>query len=159
MVTTGINSNQILNDEATMHDVPLVSGAETMGEEPISDDGYVLMRETIEKWTLNTEQKRAFQIVAQHTLEEKPEQLLMYLGGPGGTGKSRVVNALRDFFQLRGQGRRFRLAAYTGVAARNIGGATLHALLQMSESKRGLSAKAKRDLSMNVYTGQIGGDQ
>ena len=71
----------------------------------------------------------------------------MYLGGPGGTGKSRVVNALRDFFSLRNQDRRFRLAAYTGVAARNIGGATLHALLQMNESGRQLSAKGKRDLA------------
>ena len=33
-----------------------------------------------------------------------------------------------------------------GVAAQNIGGAMLHALLQLSESGRGLSAKMKRDL-------------
>ena len=34
-----------------------------------------------------------------------------------------------------------------GVAAQNIGGATLHALLQLSESGQGLSAKMKRDLA------------
>ncbi|KAJ7204133.1 hypothetical protein GGX14DRAFT_369107, partial [Mycena pura] len=42
-----------------------------------------------------------------------------------GTGKSRVIDALRNFFQLRGQSHRFRLAAYTGVAA----GMTPHAAL------------------------------
>ena len=57
------------------------------------------------------------------------------------------MNALRDFFQTRNQGRRFRLAAYTGVAARNIGGATLHSLLQLNDTGRGLSAKARRDLA------------
>ena len=34
-----------------------------------------------------------------------------------------------------------------GVAAQNIGGATLHALLQLSESGQGLSTKMKRDLA------------
>lgn len=86
---------------------------------------------TIQKWTLNTEQERAFRIDARHAMK-KPEQLLMYLGGPGGSGKSRVVNALRDFFGLRNGTRCFRLAAYTGVTARNIGGPTLHALPQMN---------------------------
>lgn len=109
--------------------------------------GSVVMQTTVEKWTLNQEQKRAFVLVAGHTLIEKPKQLLMYLGGPGGTGKSRVVNALRDFFEKRNEQRRFRLAAFTGVAARNIGGATLHALLQLSDSGRELSLKGKRDLS------------
>ena len=103
--------------------------------------------QVVQKWTLNKEQKRAFEIVAQHTATENPDQLLMYVGGPGGTGKSRVVNALRDFFELRGQSRRFRLAAYTGVAARNVGGATLHALLQLNESGREVSAKTKREVA------------
>jgi hypothetical protein len=111
------------------------------------DDPVAMMEEVTRKWTLNAEQKRGFEIVAHHTTLEKPDQLLMYLGGPGGTGKSRVVNALRDFFNLRRQPRRFRLAAYTGVAARNIGGATLHSLLQMSEVGRQASAKGKRDLA------------
>ena len=71
----------------------------------------------------------------------------MYLGGPGGTDKSRVVNALRSFFDLRKQARCFRLAAYTGVAARNIGGATLHSLLQMNQSDGKLSQKTKGELA------------
>ncbi|KAF9786785.1 hypothetical protein BJ322DRAFT_990296, partial [Thelephora terrestris] len=45
-------------------------------------------------WTLNVEQARAFRIIAAHSLEQKPKPLRMYLGGPGGTGKSRVIQAL-----------------------------------------------------------------
>lgn len=71
----------------------------------------------------------------------------MYLGGQGGTGKSRVVNALQDYFKERGELRRFRLSTYTGVAAKNIGGATLHELLQMNEMGRKTSVRARRDLA------------
>jgi len=60
----------------------------------------------------------------------------MYLGGPGGTGKSRVIHALTDFFKRKNQSRRLRLAAFTGVAAKNIGGTTLHTALAMSSSRK-----------------------
>ncbi|KAJ7205796.1 hypothetical protein GGX14DRAFT_338242, partial [Mycena pura] len=86
---------------------------------------------------LNAEQARAFRIIANHSLQDKPDQLRMFLAGPGGTGKSRVIDSLRDFFQQRGQSRRFRLAAYTGVAARNIRGMTLHAALCMKQRDNG----------------------
>ncbi|KAJ7127739.1 hypothetical protein C8R44DRAFT_529334, partial [Mycena epipterygia] len=82
---------------------------------------------------LNKEQAHAFRIIAYHSLENKPEQLRMFLTGPGGTGKSRVIQALQDFFSLRGQSRRLRLAAYTGVAARNINGMTLHSVLCINQ--------------------------
>jgi hypothetical protein len=139
--------NQITDGTEKTCESPLVGEmgtTETGSAGPV--DSHALMRQLVERWTLNTEQKRAFEIVARHTMGERPGQLLMYLGGPGGTGKSRVVNALRDWFGSRSETRRFRLAAYTGVAARNIGGATLHSLLQMNESGRDISAKAKRDL-------------
>jgi len=144
--TTSIN--QASNIESASDSPPLITDAETAGDYVAAMiNGSALMGQIAEKWTLNKEQNRVFNIVAEHTMMEKPHQLLMYLGGPGGTGKSRVVNALRDFFESRSETRRFRLAAYTGVAARNIGGATLHSLLQMNESGKNMSVKAKRDLS------------
>ncbi|PCH37357.1 hypothetical protein WOLCODRAFT_46168, partial [Wolfiporia cocos MD-104 SS10] len=81
------------------------------------------------KWSLNTEQRRAFDIIACHSMDHNAEQLRIFLGGAGGTGKSRVINALKDFFETCNQSRRFRLASFTGVAARNIAGTTLHAAL------------------------------
>ena len=58
-----------------------------------------------------------------------------------------MVDALRDFFESQGQSRRFHLAAFTGVAARNIGCAILLSLFQMSESGHDRSVKAKRELA------------
>ncbi|KAI0731008.1 hypothetical protein C8Q76DRAFT_613449, partial [Earliella scabrosa] len=87
------------------------------------------------KWTLNAEQRRAFTIVAEHSLLERPEPLRMFLGGFGGTGKSRVIHALTDYFEARNQSRRLRLSSYTGIAARNIAGATLHSALSLSQRK------------------------
>ncbi|KAJ7206740.1 hypothetical protein C8J57DRAFT_1099576, partial [Mycena rebaudengoi] len=52
----------------------------------------------IQKWTLNRKQAEAFRIIAHHSLQNQPEQLRMFLSGPGGTGKSRVIHALRDLF-------------------------------------------------------------
>lgn len=71
----------------------------------------------------------------------------MFLAGPAGTGKSRVINALKDFFIEREQERRFRVSSFMGIAARNIGGMTLHAALSIG--KVGLNqanSKAARDL-------------
>ncbi len=78
----------------------------------------------------------------------------MFLGGPGGTGKSRVIDALKEFFTAKGDSRRFRLASYTGVAARNISGMTLHSALALETiKKKGRSRnKSKSDL-IDMWSG------
>ncbi len=93
-----------------------------------------LLTDIINKFTLNEEQQIAFRIVAERVISKDvhKEPIRMYLGGPGGTGKSRVIDALKDFFSSRDESRRFRLASYTGVAAKNISGMTLHSLLDLS---------------------------
>ncbi|KAJ7130752.1 hypothetical protein C8R43DRAFT_896013, partial [Mycena crocata] len=83
--------------------------------------------------TLNTEQRRAFSLIAEHSQTSDSQPLRMYLGGAGGTGKSAVIHALEEFFVSKGESRRFRLASFTGVAARNISGMTLHAALMMGQ--------------------------
>ena len=114
---------------------------------PTDVDKDIDINEIVQEFTLNTEQARAFRIVAQHSLEQKPKPLRMYLGGPGGTGKSRVINALKAFFDRRNQSRRFRLSSYTGVAAKNISGMTLHAALCLNQrSSKNTSDKTRRDL-------------
>ncbi|KAJ7094149.1 hypothetical protein C8R44DRAFT_581876, partial [Mycena epipterygia] len=96
---------------------------------------------------------RTFSIVAQHSEDKNSKSLRMYLGGAGGTGKSAVITALQEFFIQRNQGRRFRLASYTGVAARHISGTTLHAVLMLGKLfSTGRSAKSKRDL-MTMWEG------
>ncbi|OSD06275.1 hypothetical protein PYCCODRAFT_1344614, partial [Trametes coccinea BRFM310] len=84
---------------------------------------------------LNTEQMWVFVIVTEHSLKLKPEPLRMFLGGVGGTGKSCVIQALTAFFAVRNQSCRLRLASFTGVAACNIGGTTLHCALGLDQQK------------------------
>ena len=54
---------------------------------------------TVSDFLLNSEQERAFRIIANHASTEKPEQLIMYIGGMAGTGKSQVIKALTAFFE------------------------------------------------------------
>ena len=101
----------------------------------------------INQWSLNDEQARAFRIVALHSTDPKSTPLRMYVGGPGGTGKSRVIHALTDFFKQRGEPRRLRLTSYTGAAAKNIGGTTLHTALCLNPaSKKAAGTKTRADL-------------
>jgi hypothetical protein len=100
----------------------------------------------IKEYTLNAEQSRAFRIVSEHSLETTPEPLRMYIRGPGGTGKSRVINALKSFFERPNQGHRFRLASYTGVVAKNISGMTLHSALSLNQLAKGNRGGSQRDL-------------
>ncbi|KAJ7599727.1 hypothetical protein C8J56DRAFT_768499, partial [Mycena floridula] len=87
-----------------------------------------------EKWQLNESQKLAFDlIVGQSRKNGCDEPLRMLLSGAGGTGKSQVINACSDYFEKTRESRRLRLASFTGVAARNIQGMTLHAALGLSQ--------------------------
>ena len=66
--------------------------------EPASKVNKQLMVNSIKKYLLNTEQERAFHIIANHATMEQPDKLRMYLGGMGGTGKSQVIKALIYIF-------------------------------------------------------------
>ncbi|KAH7931039.1 hypothetical protein BV22DRAFT_999410, partial [Leucogyrophana mollusca] len=114
-----------------------------------NDSPVVEVSDIVREYGLNTEQARAFSIIANHSkLAVCPnDPLRMFIGGAGGTDKSRVITALRDFFERRGEARRFRLASFMGVAARNISGMTLHAVLGLGQrGKSGARGKTKRDL-------------
>ncbi|KAI0821063.1 hypothetical protein BC629DRAFT_1277568, partial [Irpex lacteus] len=105
----------------------------------------------VAKWSLNVEQARAFRIIANHAStaqDSSTEKLRMYLGGPGGTGKSRVISAVKDFFETVNESRRFRLASFTGIAAKNISGSTLHSLLGLSMSGQAAKRGSKTNLEL-----------
>ncbi|PBK91220.1 hypothetical protein ARMGADRAFT_880192, partial [Armillaria gallica] len=101
----------------------------------------------IQEWTLNAKQACAFRILANHSMEDCPKALRMFLSGPGGTGKSRVINALQACFDLWKEPCRFCLASYTGVAAHNISGIMLHAVLLLNQrTKSSNHSKTNHDL-------------
>ena len=68
-------------------------------------------------------------IIANHASETYPEQLKMYLGGMGGTGKTQVIKALISMFDHRQENYRFIVLAPTGTAAALLNGSTYHLIL------------------------------
>ena len=88
---------------------------------------------TTKDFSLNREQERAFRIIANHAISRNPEQLRMYLGGMGGTGKSQVIKALSQFFTGRNEAHRFIIVAPTGTAAALLGGSTYHSMFGINE--------------------------
>jgi len=88
---------------------------------------------TARDFSLNAEQERAFRIVANHAADGGKEQLKMYLGGMGGTGKSQVIKALIQLFEKRNESHRFIVLAPTGSAAALLSGSTYHSVLGINE--------------------------
>ena len=80
----------------------------------------------------NPEQLRAFELVSNHVTRGGP-QLLMYIGGVGGTGKSHVVNSILRLLSLLGRRKTILVGAPTGAAALLIGGHTIHSLTMLPD--------------------------
>lgn len=87
---------------------------------------------------LNEKQWVAFHIITQHFIDkyiEKPNQdenqLTMLMTGPGGTGKTYVVNAVQSVMAHYGCGHMIRYLAPTGSAATLINGTTIHKGLEI----------------------------
>ncbi|RDX51844.1 hypothetical protein OH76DRAFT_1333386, partial [Lentinus brumalis] len=86
----------------------------------------------IDDFTLNTEQSRAFTLIAKHLHHHETTPMRMYLGGMGGTGKSLVLLALMEFLKARNESYRFIVLGPTGSSASLIDGSTYHSVLGLS---------------------------
>ena len=112
------------------------------------------IKQVADTWTLDPDQSRTFGIVAQHASLPRGQQLRMILSGGAGSGKSRVIKALTQFFSDRGENHRFRLAAFMGVAAHNIGGVTLHSALNLNTRRGSNTASSKSQHELHcLWTG------
>lgn len=121
-------------------------------------------------YKLNFWQHVAFEVAARHLLFEylrdiddelqdpifpsdftaepyalKP-QVVMYLGGEAGTGKSRVIHALLKFAKRWGRAGTVETMAFTGVAAINIRGKTMHSSRNLTLSGRQSSTPANLEM-------------
>ncbi|KZS91466.1 hypothetical protein SISNIDRAFT_414094, partial [Sistotremastrum niveocremeum HHB9708] len=129
---------------------PLALIGSVLPVDDLSIDDKTLIDTIAREHTLNKKQSLAFRLVCMHSVSShntKPP-LRMYLGGPGGTGKSRVIHAIANFFERKGQSRRLRMACYTGVAASHIQGGTLHSTLMLTQRSFGASAKRNANADM-----------
>ena len=94
---------------------------------------------TIHKFNLNKKQKVAFKtaiknVVKRHN-KEQTEQVIGYVGGPGGTGKSQVIKAIIYFHKKMKKRHTLKLSALTGTAAKHIKGSTTTTLFGFSSDK------------------------
>jgi thymidylate kinase len=97
----------------------------------------------VSDFSLNIDQERAFRIIANHASTEKPGQLIMYIGGMAGTGKSQVIKALTAFFEKRNESHRIVITAPTGTAAALVGGSTYHSILGINDKSASTISMAK----------------
>ena len=81
-------------------------------------------------------------MVKRH-LKEETEQIIGYVGGPGGTGKSQVINAVREFCKRLHIEHTLKLSANTGTAAKHIGGNTTTTLFGFNSTSNGRTLQAK----------------
>ncbi|CAF4388492.1 unnamed protein product [Rotaria sp. Silwood2] len=90
---------------------------------PVTTTNAILFptkQDIIRQFTLNTQQKYAFMIVTSHLDGENhanigtiDNQLLMCIPGCGGTGKSQLIRAITEYFQLTKRGKMLRKLAPT----------------------------------------------
>ncbi|XP_044715984.1 ATP-dependent DNA helicase PIF1 [Hirsutella rhossiliensis] len=82
--------------------------------------------------TLNRKQAIALSIICRHLdLMRRGDggdvgQLCQFVGGEGGTGKSRVIEALVGLFAAKGISSRLLITATSGTAAARVNGITIH---------------------------------
>ena len=101
--------------------------------QPTNPADKILIDSCVAEFTLNTEQERAFRIIANHSTNQGHEQLKMFLGGMAGTGKSRVINALTAYFHKHVEDYCLIRVAPTETAAALIDGSTYHSILGMNQ--------------------------
>jgi len=87
---------------------------------------------------LQYDQFRAYDIIVWHLdqtlVGRNPPPLQMLIHGEGGTGKSKVIQTITEYFTSKGSRPTLLKAAYTGVAASLIDGKTTHSITMISWS-------------------------
>ena len=138
---------------ATHDDNDIDISIERVGIQDDSDRVQEIVDDTIRKYSLNKKQQKAFEMSIQNVIKrhkkEETRQLIGYIGGPGGTGKSQVIKAIVDFHKKMKLKHTLKLTAHTGTASKHIGGSTCHTLFGYSSTKK--NAKTERRFE-NVET-------
>ncbi|KAL2015898.1 hypothetical protein VTK56DRAFT_4645 [Thermocarpiscus australiensis] len=123
------------------------------------------------QWTLNKLQSMAVLLPAAfidergaRLQEDGGRQHFQYVGGEGGTGKSRVIHAVNDMFRLKDGLHTLLLTGASGNAAVLIGGVTLHSATNIrfegkNEAARIISEEEKLHITMLIVDeiSQVGG--
>lgn len=141
-------STQLSSVQASINstnDAPTLSFPVTMAstnEQLLTPLQYIqsVMKDVARQFQLNKEQQRAYEIflrplspilLGKSSEGYDSDNRCMYLGGPGGTGKSRVIQAIIEAFTRLQCRQQLLVCATTGVAANLIGGSTVDSLAKI----------------------------
>ncbi|OWT42256.1 ATP-dependent DNA helicase PIF1 [Pochonia chlamydosporia 170] len=100
---------------------------------------FIAGKRLAEVFTLNRRQSIAFLLICRHLdlMQQKEAttipQLCEFIGGEGGTGKSRVIEALVELFRSKSMSNRLLVTATSGTAAARINGITIHSACNFSK--------------------------
>jgi len=97
----------------------------------------LLQRENVDISTFSEMQKRAYDIIKAHSEQPSPKNSLLVIMGDGGTGKSYLINAIKNLLQHS-----CAVTATTGKVSYSIRGCTIHSLLKIL-----VGPKGNKDLS------------
>ena len=97
------------------------------------------------------EQQQAYNIVTAHLaqtiLGRQPDQLLLQIQGKGGTGKSKVIQIITQYFTHMGMKHMLMKMVYIGIAASLIEEKLMHMATCISVSEEKMLAKTRRKLT------------
>lgn len=103
-----------------------------------------IIDQTSSQYLLNEEQDGAFRLIANHASSPQAEPLCMYIAGMGGSGKSRILEAVIDFFAQRHEEYSYIIVAPTGSTAALLKGSTYHSVFSIP---RDVKSKNGEDVS------------
>lgn len=86
---------------------------------------------------------------SQNIQEREKNQLLLYVGGSGGVGKSWLIQAIERLFQVMDDHLSLCITASTGSAAANINGRTIHSAIGLN--LKGFCSERVEKLLMNKW--------
>jgi len=92
-----------------------------------------------ELFTLNHRQSIALRLICRqldrisHHDGRRTPQLCQFIGGEGGTGKSRIIDVIAKLFVSKGIPQRLLVTATSGTAAAKINGVTIHSACNFSK--------------------------
>jgi hypothetical protein len=95
-------------------------------------------RQLADSFTLNRRQSIALRLICRQLDrvcrdERGTPQLCQYIGGEGGTGKSRIIKAVIELFASKRISHRLLVTATSGAAAARINGVTIHSACNFSK--------------------------
>lgn len=108
-----------------------------------------IIRDVKTEFSLNYLQIKVIDTVMKACMNNDSTQMYFYMGGEGGTGKSRVVHAITEIFKRIGISDQLAKMAFTATAAYNIQGRTVHASFGL-----GINDKAEKEESADEIVEQ-----